>query len=286
MNTTFTNVMFDSIKEALTKENKSNSYREVLRTEVDNTYIVRLLPNVKDPKKTFFHFYTFSWNSIVNGQTFKVVSPTTWSQRCPISEERFRVYKNGTDKEKEKIKKLIRLENWMVNVLIVNDPKNPDNNGKVKILRFGKQLNKIIRDAMDGEDSEELGARIFDLSEKGYNLKIKVEKQGDFPSYISSKFVGPKAIDGMTEGRAKEILEKGLLDLEAVVQMKSYDELKELFATHFLGKVAPVAEPVAPEVVSIKEDKAKDNKVEVDGEDDEKDAQLKELLDGLDGPKE
>ena len=34
---------------------------------------------------------------------------------------------------------------------------NPDNNGKVKILRYGKQLQKIITEAIEGEDAEEFG---------------------------------------------------------------------------------------------------------------------------------
>ena len=58
---TFTNSMFESIKGALTKNNESSSSKakDYLRCEVGNTYIVRLLPNVKDPTKTFFHYYSY-----------------------------------------------------------------------------------------------------------------------------------------------------------------------------------------------------------------------------------
>jgi len=48
--------MFESIKSALTKEtaSTSNKQKDFLRTEVGNTYTVRLLPNIKDPTKLFF----------------------------------------------------------------------------------------------------------------------------------------------------------------------------------------------------------------------------------------
>ena len=39
--------------------------------------------------------------------------------------------------------------------LITDAP--PDNNGKVKILRYGKQLHKIIMDALTGDDSDDYG---------------------------------------------------------------------------------------------------------------------------------
>lgn len=233
---TFTTSMFESIKGALTKNNESTAskIKDYLRCEVGNTYTVRLLPNVKDPSKTFFHYYSYGWNSFATGQLVTVVSPTTWNQRDPIAEERYRVLRNGTDKEKEKALAIKRRENWLVNVYIVNDPVNQDNNGKVKLLRFGRQLHKIVMDAIEGEEAAELGPRIFDLSPKGCNLRIKVEKQGDYPTYVSSKFSTPKEIEGLDEDSYKKIYNSAF-DLESYVAVKSYDELKAILEEHYLG---------------------------------------------------
>lgn len=246
---TFTNSMFESIKGALSKNNESASskVKDYLRCEVGNTYTVRLLPNVKDPSKTFFHYYSYGWNSLTTGQLITLVSPTTWNQRDPIAEERYRVLRNGTEKEKEKALAIKRRENWLVSVYVINDPVNQDNNGKVKLLRFGRQLHKIIMDAIEGEEASELGPRIFDLSPKGCNLKIKVEKQGDYPTYVSSKFSTPKEIEGLDEDSYKKIYGSAF-DLESYVSVKSYDELKEALDTHYHGtkdvEDEPTAEPV------------------------------------------
>jgi len=233
---TFTTSMFESIKGALTKSNESTAskIKDYLRCEVGNTYTVRLLPNVKDPSKTFFHYYSYGWNSFSTGELITAVSPTTWNQRDPIAEERYRILRTGTEKEKEKALAIKRRENWLVSVYVVNDPVNSDNNGKVKLLRFGRQLHKIIMGAIEGEEAEELGPRIFDLSPKGCNLKIKVEKQGEYPTYVSSKFTTPKEIEGLDDDSFKKVYSSAF-DLESYVSVKSYDELKDILDSHYHG---------------------------------------------------
>lgn len=223
--------IFQSIKSALVQESNAGS-ANILKTEVGNTYTVRLLPYTKDPKKTFFHYYQHGWTSFATGSYVAPISPQTFGERDPISEERFRVLRTGTDAEKEKIKSIVRSEKWLVNVYVVNDPVKPENNGQVMLLRYGKQLQKIILDAIEGDDADELGARIFDLGPNGVNLKIKVEKQGDYPSYVSSKFSMPAAIADMDDARAKKVYDS-VFELDKVFTVKSYDELKALLDEHF-----------------------------------------------------
>lgn len=225
--------MFESIKTALAKNTNTNSRnKDILKTEVGNTYTVRLLPNLKDPSKTFFHYYTFGWTSFCTGQYVGTVSPTTFGARDPIAETRYRILKTGTEEEKNKARSIIRSEKWLVNAYVINDPVNAENNGKVMIVRYGKQLHKIIMDAIEGEGSEDLGARIFDLSDKGCSLKIKVEQQGDFPTYVSSKFMMPKAVEGLDKKKIDDIY-ANTFDLETVFTVKSYDELKTMLDEHF-----------------------------------------------------
>ncbi|HAT66319.1 MAG TPA: hypothetical protein DCS66_17280 [Flavobacteriaceae bacterium] len=224
--------LFESIKTEMTKDGGNSNRSQFLRTEVGNTYTVRLLPNIKDPSKTFFHYYTHGWTSFATGQYINQISPQTWGERDPIGETRYRITKTGTLEEKEKAKSILRRENWLVNVYVINDPVNPDNNGTIKLLRFGRQLHKVVMEAMQGDDADELGPRIFDLSKNGVDFRIKVEKQGDFPTYVSSKFGMPKAVEGVDTKKATELYE-AMTDLETVFTVKSYDELKELLNEHF-----------------------------------------------------
>jgi len=249
MNPAFTSSMFDSIKSALTKSTETSTtntkYKDILKTVPGNTYIVRLLPNIKDPNKTFFNYYSYGWNSLATGQFVTCISPATWGQRDPISEEFFCIRRNGTEEEKEKSKALNRRENWMVNVYVVNDPVTPENNGTIKVLRYGRQIDKIIKDAIEGEESADFGPRIFDLSPNGCNLRIKVEKQGDYPTYVSTKFALPKEIEGLSPDDYEDVY-SGIHDLETYVTAKSYDELVDMLKEHYHCSV-DVADDVVDE---------------------------------------
>ena len=261
---TFNTSMFQSIKDALASSESKGSatFNEIMPTKVGNTYTVRLLPYAKDPSKTFFHYYNHGWNSYATGQYVQTLSPQTFGERDPIAEERFRVLRTGSEEEKEKMKAIRRLEKWLVNIYVVDDPANPDNNGKVKILRYGKQLQKIITEAIEGEDAEEFGPRIFDLGDDGVNFKIKVEQQGDFPTYVSSRFTTAGKIN-LQEDKQKDIYDNGF-DLNEVFTLKSYDDLKEMLNEHYYCKTEeaetatiapePAATPTEPEPVGVVND--------------------------------
>lgn len=241
--------MFESIKGALA-DNSSNqsSYTEIMQTKPGNVYTVRLLPFAKAPENTFYHYYNHGWISFATGQYVQTLSPQTYGERDPIAEERFRASRTGSEEEKEKAQAIRRMEKWLVNVYVIDDPSNPDNNGKVKMLRYGKQLHKIITEAIEGEDAEEFGPRIFDLGPDGVNFKIKVEQQGDYPTYVSSRFTTAGKID-LSDAEQEKIY-NSVFDLTQVFPHKSYDELKQMLDEHYFCQVSEpeadvVSEPVA-----------------------------------------
>jgi len=246
----FNTSMFQSIKDALaSSDNKgSATFNEIMQTKPGNTYTVRLLPYAKDPGKTFFHYYNHGWVSYATGQYVQTLSPQTFGDRDPIAEERFRVLRTGTEEEKEKMSAVRRLEKWLVNVYVIDDPSNPENNGKVKLLRYGKQLQKIITEAIEGEDAEEFGARIFDLGSEGVSFKIKVEQQGDYPTYVSSRFTTAGKID-LSEDEQKDLYDN-VFNLSEVFTLKTFDELKEMLNEHFYCKTedSPAVDNTTPEV--------------------------------------
>ena len=229
---TFNMSMFESIKGALASSNEGKSkFSEIMQTKPGNTYTVRLLPDSNSPADTFFHYYNIGWNSFATGQYVQALSPQTFGERCPISEERFRLSRTGTDDEKEKASSIGRTEKWLVNVYVVDDPTNPENNGKVKLLRYGKQLQKIISEAIEGEDAAEFGARIFDLSDEGVNFKVKCEQQGDYPTYVSSRFTSAGKLN-LSEDQQKDIYSQ-THTLKETFPIKSNDELTTMFNEHF-----------------------------------------------------
>jgi hypothetical protein len=230
----YTSNLFESIKDALTKKAPTESnFKDFMKMETGKTYVVRLLPNLEAPDRTFFHYYHHMWKSVVTNNIVSFLCPTTYGEKCPIEEYRSRIYRSKNEVEIEKTRPVKRNESWLANVFVVKDPTNPENEGKVKILRYGKQLNKIITDAITGDDSDEFGSKVFDLSENGCSFKIKVEQnEGGYPTYVSSKFMSPSKLENVSD--IDEIYSQ-VKDLDSIFTHKTYDEIKELLDFHFLG---------------------------------------------------
>lgn len=231
MSYTYTQTMFDSIKNALsnTQNSATNARADILKFTPDNQYDIRLVPNVKDPSKTFFHYYTQAWTSFSTGQYVSALSPQTFGEQCLIAQTKFKLKNTGTDEEKRKADTIRRAENWLVNVYVINDPTSPENNGQVKIMRFGKQLHKIIMDSIQDTDESAVGFRAFDLGPDGCNFRVKVDRQGEYPSYVTSKFLLPSAINGLDNQEA--VLEQ-VFDLEKVFTLKTQEETKKMLDEH------------------------------------------------------
>lgn len=234
MSNTYTQTMFDSIKSALTNASQSstNVRADILRFTPDNQYDLRLLPNVENPAETFFHYYNQSWTSFSTGQYVSALSPQTFGDKCPLATAKFKLKNTGTEEEKQKADTIRRSEQWLVNVYVINDPTTPENNGTVKIMRFGKQLHKIIMDSIQDEDEASVGFRAFDLTSNGCSFRVKVDRQGEFPSYVTSKFLLPAAVPNVGESETEGILNQ-IYNLKEVFTLKSDEELDKMLSEHF-----------------------------------------------------
>jgi hypothetical protein len=292
----YSNNLFESIKEALNKKAPVESnFKNFLKMETGKTYVIRFIPNLEAPERTFFHYFHHMWKSVVTNNVISFLCPTTYGEKCPIEEYRSKIYRSKDESEIDKTRPVKRNESWLANVFVVKDPTNPENEGKVKILRYGKQLNKIITDAISGDESDEFGAKIFDLSENGCSFKIKVEQnEGGYPTYVSSKFMSPSKLEGVSD---IDELYTQVADLDKIFNHKTYEEISELLNFHFLGlekndtshSERPVHEEI-PDIDSMVEIQTSSEKVEAaktssisekTTELDDADAKIEEILKDL-----
>ncbi len=243
--------MFEKIKGALDADSKQSSGSgDILNiNHPGETFLLRLLPYTPKPEDTFFHYFTHGWKSKATGQYVSAFSPTTFQERDPIAEARFKIWSQASEQEKEQIKKngIRRQEKYLVNVYVVEDPVNPENNGKVKVLRYGKQIHGIIESAISGEDADEFGAAVFDLSDNGVDFKLRVTSDIEIagkaiPTYTKSRFGKGKKL-GLSK-KAKEGIEESTFNLSEVFNVKTVAELQEMVDTHWFVK-AP-ASPTLP----------------------------------------
>ena len=228
--------MFDSIKDSLNIEKPGNaSYRNYLKTEVGKTYLVRLIPNIKEPKATFFHYQHHGFTSLSTGQYVDATCPRTYGERCPMCETRFKLYKTKKEEDRNLAYTIRALEKHLVNVYVINDPSNAENEGTIKILRFGKRIYDKFLGATEGDDADEFGSRIYDLTENGCNFKIKVETASEnnckFTNYNNSRFTAPGAIANMTSEKISEIY-NNIFDLSKILDTKTEAEINSMLKEH------------------------------------------------------
>ena len=223
--------------EALTKElsgvvsNQSKvSYVDdrFWKPELDKTgngyAVLRFLPAVKDEDLPWCKMWSHAFQG--PGGWYIENSLTTMNQKDPVSEENSRLWNTGIEADKEIARKRKRKLSYFANVLIVSDPKHPENEGQVKLFKFGKKIFDKITDKMQPAFEDEKAINPFDFWE-GADFKLKIRKVDGFWNYDKSEFDTPKPIadnDETIEGIwSKQYPLKPFLE---AANFKSYDELK------------------------------------------------------------
>jgi len=154
-------------------------------------------------------------------------SLTTLSQKDPVSEHNSQLWNSGVEANKDIARKQKRRLTYMANVYVVSDPVNPQNEGQVRLYKFGKKIWDKVNDKMNPEFADETPVNPFDLWE-GANFKIKIRKIDGFSNYDKSEFATPGPLDE-DETKMEDIwkTEYSLAEFTDPKNFKSYAELKE-----------------------------------------------------------
>jgi hypothetical protein len=168
-------------------------------------------------------------------------SLTTLNQKDPVSEYNSILWNSGIEANKEIARKQKRRLTYIANILVVSDPKHPENEGQIRLYKFGKKIFDKISEAMNPEFADETPLNPFDFWE-GANFKIKIRQVEGYRNYDKSEFDSPTAVSGddaeLEALWKKEYSLKEFLDPK---QFKSYDTLKaKLDKVLGLDGVAPV----------------------------------------------
>lgn len=153
-------------------------------------------------------------------------SLTTLNQKDPVSEYNSQLWNSGIEANKEVARKQKRRLSYMANIYVVEDSKNPQNEGKVFLYKFGKKIFDKINEAMNPAFEDEKPLNPFDMW-AGANFKLKIRKVEGYQNYDKSEFESPSALlndDDKLEAIWKK--EYSLKEFLAPENFKSYDDLK------------------------------------------------------------
>jgi hypothetical protein len=242
-------------------QKQSNSYQDdrFWKPELDksgNGYAVfRFLPAVSGEDLPWARLWSHAFQG--PGGWLIENSLTTLNQKCPISEANSLLWNSGVEADKEIARKRKRKLSYYANILIVSDPKHPENEGQVKLYKFGKKIFDKITEAMKPEFEDETPINPFDFWE-GANFKLKIRKVDGYWNYDKSEFDSKTAIAPNDEA-IEEIWNKQfpLQPFLSTENFKSYDELKAkldkvLSGVRNTGTAEDVAiPPAAPKVEPV-----------------------------------
>ena len=217
-----------------------------------NGYAVfRFLPAVKNEDLPCARLWSHAFQG--PGGWYIENSLTTLNKKDPVSESNSLLWNSGVDADKEIARKRKRKLSYIANVLIINDAKHPENEGQIKLFKFGKKIFDKITEAMKPEFEDEKPINPFDFWE-GANFKLKIRKVDGYWNYDKSEFDSPSAIKDNDEA-IEEIWNKqyALKPFLAPENFKSYDELKSkldkvLSGVRNTGTAEDVAIPPAAQV--------------------------------------
>ena len=244
------------------QEKKSYVDERLWKPELDksgNGYsVIRFLPSPEGEDLPWAKVWNHAFQG-PTGQWYIENSLTTIGQKDPVSEYNSKLWNSGIESDKEIARKQKRKLQYFSNILVVSDPKHPENEGKVFLFRYGKKIFDKIMEAMQPAFPDDTPINPFDFWE-GADFKLKIRKVDGFWNYDKSEFSAPSPIAD-DESKIESIWKSqhSLAEKLDASNFKSYDELSTRFhavisGTTTVGNVSEEMddEPVATPVVDTK----------------------------------
>ena len=218
--------------------------------------VIRFLPGAAvdgDDALPWVQYWDHGFQNKTTGKWYIEKSLTTIGQKDPVSEYNSTLWNaSGDDNspERKQARDQKRRLHYVSNIYVVSDPKNPANEGRVFLFKYGKKIfDKIIKMMRPDLESEK-EVNPFDLF-TGANFKLKMTRQSGFPNYDESTFLTPGPLS--EDDKELESIWKTEYSLKEIIDpknFKSYEQLKARLedVNGFSAGSAPAREVVDEEV--------------------------------------
>ncbi len=191
----------------------------------NGTATLRFLPRVEGDELPWVKIFSHGFQG-PTGKWYIENSLTTLGENDPVGELNSRLWNSGTQANQDIARKQKRKLSFIANVLIVSDPKHPENEGRVFMFKFGKKIFDKIMDKARPTYEDEKPVNVFDLWE-GANFKLRMRKKDGYTNYDESSFMDPTPVSQDEQEMLKVVTSQyKLSEFLDRKNFKSYDELK------------------------------------------------------------
>ena len=210
---------------------------------------IRFLPTREGDELPWVRIFSHGFQG-PTGKWYIENSLTTFGEDDPVGQLNSKLWNTGVDADKETARKQKRRLHYVANVLIVSDPKYPENEGQVRLFKFGKKIFDKIMDKARPTFEDEQPVNVFDFWE-GADFKLRMRKVEGYPNYDQSVFLEPSPLAGGDEQEIVKIANKQyqLSELLDRKNFKTYEELARKLASVLEtgGSLTPSAASIATE---------------------------------------
>ena len=218
--------------------NEDNRFWTPTVDKAGNGYaVIRFLPEPKGEDLPWVRVFSHGFQGPA-GKWYIENSLTTFNEKDPVSEYNSTLWNNGTEAGKEQARKQKRRLSYIANIYVVKDPANPENEGQVRLYKFGKKIFDKLNEKMNPEFEDETATNPFDFWE-GADLKLKIRNVEGYRNYDKSEFAAPTALYDADDTKLEAVYNQlhDLSEFSDPKNYKSYDELKAKLA-RVLGEEA------------------------------------------------
>lgn len=188
--------------------------------------VIRFLPAPEGEDLPWVKMYSHAFQG-PTGLWYIENSRTTIGDKDPVGEYNRKLWASGSEADKEVVRKQKRKLSYYSNIYVIKDPVNPENEGKVKLFKYGKKIFDKIMGAMQPEFDDEDPINPFDLW-SGANFRLKITKKDGYWNYDKSEFALPEPL--MDDDDAMEAIwkkEYSLATFTSTDQFKPYEQLQK-----------------------------------------------------------
>jgi len=156
---------------------------------------LRFLPTTEGDELPWVRIFSHGFQG-PTGKWYIENSLTTLGENDPVGELNSKLWASSTDDNspgRKQARAQKRRLSFIANVLIVDDPKHPENNGQVKLFKFGKKIFDKIMDKARPTFEDEKPVNVFDFWD-GANFKLRQRKVEGYTNYDQSSFLEPQAL--------------------------------------------------------------------------------------------
>jgi hypothetical protein len=198
--------------------------------------VIRFLPATQgaDTPWVVLHSHAFKHE----GQWFIDNCPTTIGGDCPVCSDNKTLWNSEIESNKKVARDRKRKTTYYFNVLVREDPKNPENVGQVRIFKCGPKIFSMIMDAAKpGAFPDTKPVDAFDPWD-GSDFKLKIRQYEGNVNYDKCDFTGPVPL-AKTDEEIEAIWKRqhDLSEFVAKGQFKTFETLEERFKK-ITGKIA------------------------------------------------